>query len=218
MDRGIFVTFEGGEGAGKTTVMEAVADMLTKKGYNVTVTREPGGITIAEQIREVILNPAHTLIDARTEAMLYAASRRQHLVEKIVPALEKQHIVLCDRFIDSSLAYQGIARGLGLDDVLMINQFAIEDLWPDLTIFMDVDPEVGLQRIQAAAEREINRLDLEAIQFHQDVRQGYLQLLTQYPDRIVKIDANQAQTKIYDEIVELLQQRFAGFWAQHVKL
>ncbi|MFD2115496.1 dTMP kinase [Paenibacillus yanchengensis] len=217
MDKGIFITFEGGEGAGKTTMLEALANLLTSKGYTVTVTREPGGISISEQIREVILNPAHTLMDARTEALLYAASRRQHLVEKVVPALENQHIVLCDRFIDSSLAYQGYARGLGIEDILMINQFAIQDLWPDLTIFMDIDPVIGLNRIEEAEQREINRLDMEAIAFHRSVHAGYMKLLELYPDRMVHVDANREQKEVYAEIVALVKDRFAGFLAQHVK-
>ncbi len=133
---GYFVTFEGGEGAGKSSILEAAASMLSDKGYDVLTTREPGGIEIAEKIRQVILDKTHTSMDARTESLLYAAARRQHLVEKILPALDKGKIVLCDRFIDSSLAYQGYARGIGVDDVYRINQFAIQDAFPDMTLFL----------------------------------------------------------------------------------
>ena len=147
MSKGLFITFEGGEGSGKTTVIQTVAEQLTKQGYKVLVTREPGGIPIAEKIRGVILDKAHTEMDSRTEALLYAAARRQHLVEKVSPALDTGHIVLCDRFIDSSLAYQGIARGLGIEEVWAINQFAIGEFMPELTLYLDVSPEVGVERI-----------------------------------------------------------------------
>src|SRR5690625_4825328 len=128
-------------------------------GYSVVTTREPGGIEIAEKIREVILNPKNTKMDARTEALLYAAARRQHFVEKIKPALDRDEIVLCDRFIDSSLVYQGYARSLGIDEVLEINQFAIEGYMPSLTLLFDITPEQGLKRIEQNLKREKNRLD-----------------------------------------------------------
>src|SRR5699024_2352396 len=143
-----------------------IESKLIDHGYDVLVTREPGGIEIAENIREIILDPQYTAMDARTEALLYAAARRQHLVEKILPALEAGKMVLCDRFVDSSLAYQGYARDLGMDEVFSINQFAIQDQMPDLTLFFDIDPKKGLQRISLNKDRERNRLDLEAIQFH----------------------------------------------------
>src|SRR6478609_10427971 len=123
---GTFITFEGPEGAGKTTIIHMVQQKLIQEGYTIVLTREPGGIRIAEQIREIILNPSHTAMDARTEALLYAAARRQHLVEKVEPALRQGLTVLCDRFVDSSLVYQGYARGLGMEEVWSINQFAID--------------------------------------------------------------------------------------------
>jgi dTMP kinase len=189
MDRGIFISLEGPEGAGKTTIITMLMNELEQLGYQVTQTREPGGIEIAEKIRNVILDKSHTAMDPRTEALLYAAARRQHLVEKVNPALESGKIVLCDRFIDSSLAYQGHARGLGMDDVYSINKFAIGDRMPDLTIYFDIDPVIGLNRINQHDNREVNRLDLEDIQFHYKVREGYELLLTKFPDRIKKIDA-----------------------------
>lgn len=186
---GYFITIEGPEGAGKTTAIEQLMGQLQQLGIEAVLTREPGGIEIAEKIREVILNKTHTAMDGRTEALLYAAARRQHLVEKVLPALQQGRVVLCDRFIDSSLAYQGYARGLGIEEVLSINEFAIQDTWPDLTLFFDVRPEIGLQRIAANSGREQNRLDMEKLSFHQRVYEGYQEVLRHYPDRIVRIDA-----------------------------
>lgn len=187
---GTFITFEGGEGAGKSTVLKAVGERLLKEGHDVVMTREPGGIDIAEKIRQVILNPTHTSMDGRTEALLYAAARRQHLVEKVIPALEEGKIVLCDRFIDSSLAYQGHARGLGMEEVLRINEFAIEGYMPHLTLFFDISPERGLERIDHNKGREQNRLDLEHIKFHHTVYEAYQWLLHKFPNRIQTIDAD----------------------------
>lgn len=186
---GYFITIEGPEGAGKTTAIVGLMKQLQAEGISAVLTREPGGIEIAEKIREVILDKNHTAMDGRTEALLYAAARRQHLVEKVLPALGEGKLVLCDRFIDSSLAYQGHARGLGIDEVLSINEFAIQDKWPDLTLFFDVAPEIGLQRIAANSGRETNRLDMEKLPFHQKVYEGYQEVLRRYPQRIVKIDA-----------------------------
>jgi len=193
---GRFITFEGGEGAGKTTVIRHVADMLAAEGRDIVVTREPGGIEIAERIREVILDRRHTAMDGRTEALLYAAARRQHLVEKVAPALARGAVVLCDRFLDSSLAYQGHARGLGIEEVLAVNAFAIGGMMPELTLLLDIEPELGLARVQAGQGREINRLDLESLAFHRLVREGYHLLLERYPQRIVRIDASQSEAAV----------------------
>ena len=157
----LFITFEGGEGSGKSTVLKEVAKRLESEGYQTVLTREPGGTPIAEQIRGVILDKGNTAMDPRTEALLYAASRRQHLVEKVWPALKEGKLVLCDRYLDSSLAYQGGARNLGIDAVLGINLFATEGTYPDLTLLFDIEPELGMKRIAANASREVNRLDLE---------------------------------------------------------
>nr|WP_202412582.1 dTMP kinase [Halobacillus litoralis] len=187
----MFVTFEGGDGAGKSSILQEIGKDLIEEGYSVLVTREPGGIRIAEKIREVILDPSHTEMDGRTEALLYAAARRQHLVEKVIPALKEGKIVLCDRFVDSSLAYQGAARGLGMEEVFKINQFAIDDHMPDLTLLFDIKPERGLKRIAANQGREKNRLDLEHIDFHEKVYDAYQRLAEQNKDRICVIDADQ---------------------------
>ncbi|OCA88483.1 dTMP kinase [Bacillus sp. FJAT-27986] len=205
MKRGVFITVEGPEGAGKTTVLARVGEQLEKEGYSIVLTREPGGIPIAEQIRQVILNPDHTEMDSRTEALLYAAARRQHLMEKVVPALNKGCIVLCDRFVDSSLAYQGYARGLGIEEVREINRFAIQDTMPELTLFFMIDPEIGLRRIENHKSREINRLDLEKLNFHQKVYEGYQLLIKNEPDRIKVIDANQSFEEVYQETLQQIR-------------
>ncbi|MGM0831073.1 MAG: dTMP kinase [Bacillota bacterium] len=197
MSKGLFITVEGPEGAGKSTILTKIYNRLLQEGFDVIQTREPGGISIAEQIREVILNTKNTEMDKRTEALLYAAARRQHLVEKVIPALAEGKIVICDRFIDSSLAYQGNARGIGMEEVMNINQFAIEDKMPDLTLYFDIDPEEGLKRIAKHNGREVNRLDLESVDFHTRVREGYQKLMKQYPDRIQVIDASRSKEAVF---------------------
>lgn len=203
----LFVTFEGGEGTGKTTAMKAVNDRLLKEGYSTVTSREPGGTPIAEEIRNVILDKANTAMDPRTEALLYAASRRQHLVEKIWPALKEGKIVLCDRYLDSSLAYQGGARGLGIDEVLNINLFATEGTYPDLTLFFDLDPKVGLARIAANQGREVNRLDLEKISFHEKVRASFQELAKRYPDRYVTLDASKSLEEVAEDAYSEIKKR-----------
>lgn len=202
---GFFITIEGPEGAGKTTVMQDVFEQLQSEGYDLISTREPGGIRISERIREIILDNEFTEMDGRTEALLYAAARRQHLVEKIEPALAQGKIVLCDRFVDASLAYQGYARGLGIDEVLSINEFAIGKLMPDLTLYFDVEPEVGLNRIAKNDNRELNRLDVESLAFHQAVRMGYQEVVKRYPNRIQVIDASQSQEEVTNYVLNVLK-------------
>ena len=150
----MFITFEGGEGSGKTTCIQHVVKTLEERGKSVLLSREPGGTPISEEIRNVILDKRNTDMDPRTEALLYAASRRQHIVQKILPALKEGKIVICDRFLDSSLAYQGGARGLGIDEIYKVNQYATEGLEPDVTFFFDILPEEGLKRIAMNAGRE----------------------------------------------------------------
>ncbi|NPC94923.1 dTMP kinase [Bacillus sp. WMMC1349] len=208
---GLFITLEGPEGAGKTTILQAVTQQLTKNGYPVLATREPGGIEIAEQIREVILNPNNTDMDPKTEALLYAAARSQHLVEKVQPALKKGKIVLCDRFIDSSLAYQGYARGLGIDEVLSINQFAIGEMMPHITIYFAIDPEEGMKRIHVNDSREKNRLDLEQIDFHHRVLQGYQEVMDRFPKRFRTVDASQPIDHVVKDVYEMIEQELHSF-------
>lgn len=203
----MFVTVEGPEGSGKSSVMKRVAERLQEEGVEVVLTREPGGTPIAEQIREVILNKENTKMDKITEALLYAASRRQHLVEKVWPLTKEGKLVISDRFLDSSLAYQGGARGIGIDKVLEINMAATEGYYPDLTLLFDVAPEVGLARIAANKGREVNRLDLEKIEFHREVRQTFLDLAHRFKDRFVIIDASQPFEKVIEDAYEAIKDR-----------
>ncbi|MCM3635910.1 MULTISPECIES: dTMP kinase [Paenibacillus] len=206
MKKGYFITLEGNEGAGKSSIVEMAAQYLSSKGLEVITSREPGGIAIAEQIRSVILDKNNTMMDGRTEALLYAAARRQHYIEKISPSLQDGKTIICDRFIDSSLAYQGHARGLGIDEILSINEFAVDGMFPDLTLYLDVDPEIGLQRIRENENREVNRLDLESLSFHHKVREGYLEVVNRFPERIVKINANEQLNAVFEEVKRVFDQ------------
>jgi dTMP kinase len=214
--KGWFLTIEGGEGAGKTTLIEGLARTLRARDLRVMTTREPGGILIAEQIREVILDKANTSMEARTEALLYAAARRQHLVEKVKPALAEGMFVICDRFVDSSLAYQGYARGLGIDEIWSINRFAIEDLMPELTLWMDISPEAGLARIHQANNREINRLDLEGLDFHRLVREGYMKIMERESNRIIRLDADKSAQEVLNDAIGIINHRFKGLFESNV--
>lgn len=197
MAKGLFITFEGCDGSGKTTALNAVASRLAAEGRTFIQTREPGGSAIAEQIRQIILDPANTAEDSRTEALLYAASRRQHLVEVIKPALQASQLVLCDRFIDSSLAYQGYARHIGIDKIWAINQFAIDGCMPDKTLYFDIDPAVGLQRLTGRDKSD--RLDQEKLAFHQRVAEGYQKVIADQPDRFIVIDASADAASLADQ-------------------
>ncbi|MDD4212064.1 MAG: dTMP kinase [Bacilli bacterium] len=201
--RGLFITFEGTEGSGKTTIIEAIWNHLTSLGYDCIKTREPGGSVISEEIRHVILDPKNTKMDAKTEVLLYAASRRQHLIEVVLPALARGTIVLCDRYVDSSLAYQGCARDIGFQEVYELNQFAIQKQMPDLTLYIDVRPEVGLARIQSN-HRIQDRLDLEAIDFHKKVYAGYEEVLRRFPERVIRINGEQTVPQVVQEAMKAL--------------
>jgi dTMP kinase len=200
--KGRFITLEGPDGSGKTTVATAVCKRLEEKGIPVVHTREPGGIEISEDIRRIILDPKNTMMDAKTEALLYAASRRQHLVEKVFPAVEAGKIVICERFLDSSLAYQGYGRQLGFDEVLSINLFAIDNTYPDMTIYLDVDEEVGLSRL---SDRQFkDRLDQESIDFHHRVSEGYKEVLRRFSDRIRIVDASKSREEVISACEKLI--------------
>lgn len=198
MERGKFITFEGPDGSGKTTVSTQVTERLKAEGWPVILTREPGGSAIAEQIRNIILDPQNTAMDDRTEALLYAASRRQHLVEKVLPALEAGTHVISDRFVDSSLAYQGCGRHIGIEPVMDINRFAIEDNMPDYTIFLDIDAQTGLDRIHKG-RAYLDRLDQEKLSFHMDVWNGYRRIIEMYRDRMIIIDASRDAGTVIEE-------------------
>ncbi|NLK95588.1 MAG: dTMP kinase [Clostridiales bacterium] len=205
MEKGIFITFEGGEGSGKSTLIDKTYKWLEDNNISCIKTREPGGIKISEDIRNIILDSNNTSMDGITEALLYAAARRQHIVEKVIPALKDGKVVLCDRFIDSSLAYQGYARGLGIDKILELNKFAIGDYMPSLTLFLDIDPKIGLERINKDKCREVNRLDLEKIDFHNKVREGYEIVYNNNKNRIKKIDVNRSIDEVFNEVIKILK-------------
>ena len=185
MREGYFISFEGGDGSGKSTQIQILREFLEERGYDVILTREPGGTPISEKIRSIILDKANSEMDDMTEALLYAAARAQLVSQIIRPALEEGKVVICDRFVDSSMAYQAYARGLG-DSVKTINAFAVGDCMPDLTILLKVNPQVGSSRI---GNRERDRIELASSDFHKKVYEGYLQLEKLYPERIVGIDA-----------------------------
>ncbi|ALT80419.1 MULTISPECIES: dTMP kinase [Streptococcus] len=208
MKNGIIISFEGPDGAGKTTVLEQVLPVLQEKGYDIVTTREPGGVEIAERIRDVILDVNHVAMDSKAELLLYMAARRQHYVEKVLPALEVGKVVLIDRFIDSSIAYQGAGRGLDKDIITRLNDFATDGRKPDLTLYFDVESEIGLARIAKNAEREVNRLDLEKLDMHKRVREGYL-VLTEQEKRIVTIDASRELADVVSETLHTILEQLA---------
>ena len=201
--RGLFITFEGNDGSGKSSALQTVKQELLDLGYDVIYTREPGGSPIAEKIRNVILDKDNLGMDAKTEALLYAASRREHIVKTILPALEAGKIILCDRFLDSSLAYQGYSRDLGFENVLEMNQFATEGLFPDLTILVCTRPEIGMSRIKKD-ERDMDRLELEKMAFHNKVYEGYISLSEKFKDRIVVINGEQSKDQVLTDVKNVL--------------
>lgn len=200
--RGIFITLEGGEGSGKSTAINGIKEYYEALGRNVVLTREPGGIKIAEEIRSIILDIENTAMTKETETLLYAAARMQHLSEKVIPALERGDVVICDRYIDSSFVYQGFARGVGIERVKGANVFALDHM-PDVTFFLDVRPEVGLERIKGRGK--LDRLDLESIEFHNGVYNGYLRLCEMFKDRIVRINGEQEPVKVISDITDVLK-------------
>ena len=212
--RGIFITIEGPDGSGKTTALQQVVPRLQQEmNRKVVATREPGGSPIAEKIRSLILDPSHTDMDSRTEALLYAASRRQHLIEKVLPVLESGDVIFCDRFVDSSIAYQGYARGIGEEGIREINQFATEGIEPDVTLYIDVPAEVGIQRIHANLdEREYNRLDQEKLAFHEKVRAGYQHLAQANPERIVVVDGPMSRESVAEACYHIIKNRYPSYF------
>ena len=215
MMKGIFISFEGPDGAGKTSVLKAVNQALSEQlgDEQVLLTREPGGDRIAEQIRDVLFDDQNTNMDPRTEALLFAAARRQHVVEDIEPALRAGKVVLSDRYVDSSVAYQGGGRHLGIDDIWELNEFAIHDLLPELTVYLDVPSEVGLQRIAQHRSDQVNRLDREKLAFHRRVRQAFLTLAKRHPHRIMVVDADADLATVIQEVKQLIHSRFPSLLA-----
>lgn len=209
--QGKLITIEGLDGAGKTTVIKNVLKRLSNHSeLEFVYTREPGGNQIAEQIREVILNQKNSNMDAVTETLLYAAARRQHLIEDIKPMLEQGKIVICDRFVDSSIAYQGVGRDVGYDKVKQINDLIIDEIKPDLTLYFEIEPEVGLKRISDHRIDEVNRLDKEEVNFYKKVAQGYRQLIKNNPERFEIINADQSILDTEDDVIVVLLSYLLG--------
>lgn len=216
---GKFISFEGPDGAGKTSVIRQLkADLENQLGTDqVLYTREPGGSPIAEQIRQVLFAPENTNMDAKTEALLFAASRRQHVVSTLRPALAAGQVILCDRYIDSSLVYQGAGRQLGVETVWRLNQYAIDGLMPGLTIDLDVPSEVGLRRIAEHRSNQVNRLDKEKLSFHHMVRHAFLDLQKADPDRIKLVDASQPLDQVVAEVKRVINQRYPELFANEIQ-
>lgn len=209
MKKGKFITFEGPDGSGKTTVSKMVCARLEQMGIPVRYSREPGGSRIAEKIRDIILDPENTDMDARCEALLYAASRRQHLVEIVLPSLAEGTHVICDRFVDSSAAYQGYGRQIGVDEVLEMNRFATGGMMPDRTIFLDVPASLGLERIRLNA-RETDRMDSESMEFHQKVYEGYQKVAEKAGSRMVRIDASRSLDEVTEDALAAVLELIHG--------
>ncbi len=196
--KGKFITVEGTDGSGKSTQIELMMRYLEEKGADIVFTREPGGTEISEKIRKIILDINNKKMTGTTEALLYAAARSQHVEEKIIPALEDGKIVICDRFVDSSIAYQGAARNLGIDSIMQMNSFALHGIMPDMTLFFDLAPEKGILRKKN--ERALDRLEAEKLDFHKRVYEGYKMMCESYPDRIVAINADRRVEDVYEDV------------------
>ena len=203
-DRGLFITFEGTDGAGKTTQIQRLSAELGQAGYDICLTREPGGTPISEQIRDMLLNPDHSEMAATTELLLYAASRAQHVSEVIKPALEAGKIVISSRFADAMVVYQGYGRGLDLERINRLNRIATEGVTPDVTFVLDLPVEIGLQRVQKS-RGGLDRLEREKIDFHQRLREGYQTLAKQEPQRLKIIDAQVSPEQVYAQIQTVIQ-------------
>ena len=201
MNKGIFISMEGPDGSGKSTQIALLKEYLENEGYDVLITREPGGNRISEAIREIILNKEYEEMSPFTEMMLYASARAQLIAQVIGPAIDEGKAVISDRFIDSSLVYQGMARGLGVETVYNVNQVAIGEYMPDVTFMLDLPAEVGIARKKD--QKELDRMEMQSIEFHKRVAEGYRKLAESFPDRIKTIDA----TLPIDEICGMIRSR-----------
>ena len=201
--RGLFITLEGGDGAGKSTQIRNIKSFFETKGLVVVHTREPGGTQISEKLRDILLDSHNTEMDAVTEMLIYAASRAQHVRELVKPALDEGSVVICDRFLDSSIAYQAYGRGLG-DMVKIVNSYATDGLTPDITFWMDIDPDAGKERVSKMGD--FDRLEMEARDFHYRVYEGYRAIAQSEPDRIKRIDASRSVEEISAEIIKYLEE------------
>ena len=203
--RGKFITFEGCDGCGKSTQLKLLSDYLTQNGIEHIFTREPGGGKISESIREILLNGKNAEMTDECEALLYAAARAQHLRDRVEPALAEGKLVVCDRYVDSSLAYQAYARGLGLDFIQKINARALEKYPPDVTVFIDLTPEDAFKRKHGADEND--RLEQAGMEFHKRVYEGYKAVEKAYPNRVVAVDGKQTPQQIFAQVLQILKER-----------
>lgn len=202
--KGYFVTLEGGEGSGKSTQLKLLEDYLDKGGYDVIYTREPGGTPISEEIRKILLDGKNVEMSDETEALLFAAARAQHIKEKILPAIAEGKTVVCDRYVHSSLVYQGYARGLG-EFVEKVNSYALENCMPDVTIFLDITPERAFAR-KGGADAD-DRLEQSGIDFHRRVYDGYVRMAEKFPDHFVRVNADRGIDEVFAEILDTLRQK-----------
>lgn len=213
MKKGVFITVEGPDGSGKSTQLEYIKEYMRSNGVDALFTREPGGTPISEKIRTIILDPENKELAPMTEALLYAASRAQHIAQFIKPALERGKVVVCDRFVDSSIAYQQYARGLG-ECVSMINDYAIDGIIPDITFLLKIEPEIAMERLNGPSDR----LESETMDFHRAVYRGYLELEKKFPDRIVAVDATlpaeEVRIRIEEHITDLLYDHYRSIEEQ----
>lgn len=218
LSRGYFISIEGGDGSGKSTQLRFIADYMDERGIDAVFTREPGGTHIGEMLRAIILDKSYSEMAPMTETLLYAASRAQHVSEKIIPAVEAGKVVICDRFVDSSIAYQGYGRELG-ESVAVINGYATGGFMPDLTIFLDISPETAFRRIASERKEERDRIEIQPLTFHERVYEGYAALIkaddTDGAGRFAVIDATRAPEAVRNEIYERLDGLF-GIQGQHV--
>ena len=201
MSRSLFVTFEGGEGAGKTTLIQQIVHELTSRNLAFVTTREPGGTPLGEEIRRLLLEPS--TLSPYAELSLFLASRAQHIAQVIRPALSEKKIVLCDRFNDSTIAYQGAARGLGVEKVSEFCAFISQNLEPDLTFYLDLDPHIGLTRIE---QRSKDRIEAETLSFHTAIRQAFHDLAKRYPRRLRLLDASKAPSQVFQDAMGILDE------------
>lgn len=219
MTKGWFITFEGGEGAGKTLQAKMIKDYLELKGFDVVLTREPGGTELAEKIRQILIGPDVKDMDGITEVFLYAAARREHFKDVIRPALEAGKIVISDRFFDTSIVYQGfVKKAMPWHEVLQINLKATNGAQPDLTLFFDIDPKVGLERIKQNSEREVNRFDKADMDFHYDAYYSYQALRLAFPARIKTVNADQTPGNVYFECLDIIEEKLGLKKKEELKL
>jgi dTMP kinase len=211
---GIFITFEGPDGSGKSTQIKQLANYLESKEIPFVLTREPGGTKISDEIRSTILNPAYSEMKNETEVLLYAASRAQHVREKIAPALAEGKIVLCDRFVDASIAYQGYGLNIPLEDVIAINRFATGGITPHRSYFIDISPELGRERMKARYGGDgMDRIEQKGIEYHERVRAGFHNIVKEVPSRFYCLDGKGT----VEEIFSAIKKDFDKLWANYIK-